>query len=204
MLAIFEKELEQDLEAWMINFEEKLPNYSKILGINDEMVELAQAYSHEIRRALHNSRQAKANAAAALAAIPASEAKYLPPLRGIIQKLKTSFAYTDVIGSDLRINGADVLMEMSYYKPLLAGETTGGNVVLKFNKRGVDGVNIYTRLVGESKWKRLCYDTNSPYIDNRKKQGLGNYESREYMCHGVINDDEIGQQSNIIILMLGE
>jgi len=202
MLAIFEKELERDLESWMINFEEKLPTYSKILGLSDETVENAQAYTHEIRRAVQHSRQAKAAAAAALAAIPVSEAKYLPPLRGVIQKLKTSFAYTDIIGSDLRINGADVLMEMGYFKPLLAGELVAGNVILKFNKRGVDGVNIYTRLAGESKWKRLCYDTNSPYIDNRKRQGPGAYESIEYMCRGVINDDEIGQQSNVISIMI--
>jgi hypothetical protein len=77
-----------------------------------------------------------------------------------------------------------------------------GYVRLKFTKNGLDRVNIYSRLKGQPGWAFLSRDTNSPYGDH-KALGNGAPETREYMCIGVMEDTEVGQQSDIVTVGFG-
>ena len=88
-------------------------------------------------------------------------------------------------------------------KSNLTGEAFPGYIRLKFTKKGLDGVNIYTRLKGQAPWTFLARDTNSPYDDNRPLTTPGIPETREYMCIGVISDAEVGQQSDIVSTVYG-
>jgi len=62
--------------------------------------------------------------------------------------------------------------------------------------------NIYSRLKGQASWSFLSIDTSSPY-DDHKVLANGSPETREYMCIGVMEDTEVGQQSDIVTLVFG-
>ena len=69
---------------------------------------------------------------------------------------------------------------------------------LKFTKLGVDGVNVYARLKGQSTWTKIAFDSSSPYEDHRPLSVPGTPEVREYRLIGVIKDEEVGLASDIV------
>jgi len=53
-------------------------------------------------------------------------------------------------------------------------------------------------LRGQTTWIKLAMDTSSPYIDGRPLAQAGVAEVREYMLRGVVNDEAIGLDSDIL------
>jgi hypothetical protein len=47
-------------------------------------------------------------------------------------------------------------------------------------------------------WKFISRDTNSPYADYTALAVAGQSEVREYQAFGVLNDQQIGQPSDIV------
>lgn len=78
-----------------------------------------------------------------------------------------------------------------------------GRVRIDFVKDGLDGVHIYARLKGQTTWAKLALDTYSPYEDNRPLATAGQPEHREYMAIGVLHDEEVTQQSDIVEAVFG-
>jgi hypothetical protein len=133
----------------------------------------------------------------------AAKKEDLALIRGFVKRMKAHAAYTDAIGQQLGIIGTADDMDEELVKPKLTGDAFPGYVRLKFTKKGLDGVNIYTRLKGQSQWNFLARDTNSPYDDNRPLLQAGVPETREYMGIGVIADTEVGQASDIVSVVFG-
>ncbi len=67
----------------------------------------------------------------------------------------------------------------------------------------MDGVNVYERLQGGKEWTKLSFDSHSPYHDNRPLSVPGVAETREYMCIGVIHDEQVGQASDVVTVVFG-
>lgn len=124
-------------------------------------------------------------------------------IRAIVKKMKSSTAYTEAIGKNLHIIGEDPTIDYSSYKPSIKATVMPGRVRIDFIKGGLDGLHIYTRLKGQASWTKLALDTYSPYEDNRPLTTIGQPEHREYMAIGVLHDEEITQQSDIIEAVFG-
>ena len=124
-------------------------------------------------------------------------------LRAYIKRGKTNSNYTTKLGQQLRIIGEDPIIDYSTYKPTIKATVMPGRVQIDFIKDGLTGVNVYTRLKGETVWVKLAYDSFSPYEDNRRLSDARTPEHREYMAIGVLHDEEITQQSDIIEAVFG-
>lgn len=57
-------------------------------------------------------------------------------------------------------------------------------------------MHVYSRIQGESEWKFLARDTQSPYVDTTPLGVAANPEIREYRIRAVIADKEIGDYSD--------
>ena len=66
-----------------------------------------------------------------------------------------------------------------------------------------DGNNFYSRLKGQTTWKKLSFDSNSPYNDYTPLAVAGVPEVREYIAYGVLNDEQIGLPSDIVNVTFG-
>ncbi len=65
-------------------------------------------------------------------------------------------------------------------------------------KPGFDAVNIYRRIKGQVQWQLVAVRKRRfPYFDESDLAVAGQPEVREYMAIGVVNDEEIGQMSEI-------
>lgn len=124
-------------------------------------------------------------------------------LRIEFNALKTNPAMTPAIATDLQIVGTTTPFDPNTFKPELSGSVVGGGLELRFKKGPTDGVNIYTRLRGQTAWTFLARDTNSPYLDNRPLAVANTAEIREYLAYAVVDDAQIGLPSDIVSVTYG-
>ena len=124
-------------------------------------------------------------------------------IREMVKKMKSSSNYTTAIGTNLRIIGEDPTVDYSTCQPKIKAIVMPGRVRIDFVKDGLNGMHIYSRLKGETRWLRLAYDTYSPYEDTRPLGVDDKPEHREYMAIGVIRDEEVTLQSDIIDAVYG-
>lgn len=194
---------EGQLILWLGNFQNKLTtSYGAGLGYTPAQLTAISNACNALVSALNVVEAAKKALNNAVGAKDEVKLSQLGFLRTEIRKIKTKDAYTVAIGKDLGIIGTNGELDEENVKPKFSGEAFPGYVRLKFSKNGLDGVNIYSRVKGQVNWNFLSRDTNSPY-DDHKPLANGNPETREYMCIGVMEDTEVGQQSDIVTVVFG-
>lgn len=132
-------------------------------------------------------------------------------IRPAVQRLKTSPSYTEGAGDLLGINGPESGFDPDTFKPTGKAELFPGEVKLSFKKSQADGVYIYSRTLtsgdsdpsnpspsDEAEFNIIALDLHSPYVDNRPLATPGKPEVREYYFRAMLNDQKIGQPSDII------
>lgn len=189
-----------ELNIWLGNFQSKLATYGPTCGLTAAEVTQASTDCTSLSGGINNAEAQKNLSKSATAAKDTLKKNLVPALRNTIKRMKTHSAYTEEIGQDLGIIGGDETMST---KPTLKGKATPNFVLLEFVKKGFDGVNIYSRLKGQAVWTFLARDTQSPYHDTRALAVAGTPETREYMCIGVIADEETGEASDIVSVVFG-
>ena len=133
-----------------------------------------------------------------------TEATQLTVIRNIFKALKVLPNWKSS-GADAQLQSSSSTSEFdpSTYKPEISVSINGGLITLEFKKKGVDGLAYYTRLRGTTGWTKMGTDTTSPFIDGRPLTTPGVPETREYMARGMIDDEEIGLESDIVSLTYG-
>lgn len=188
---------------WLLNIEGKIDTFLTPLGITAAEATTIKGKCSNIRTAI------SANEAARTAAKQAKENKDTvikteeAVLRNAIQSWKLKSTFTPSVAQALGLEAPQQRLNNDEYKTQLTAQTFPGKVTINFTKKGVDGVNIYTRLKGQAVFTKLAFDSHSPYEDNRPLAVVGTPETREYMAMGVMDDEEIGQQSDIIEVVFG-
>jgi hypothetical protein len=103
----------------------------------------------------------------------------------------------------LQMKGSAINFDPNTYKTVLKVTVEADVVKVAFTKKGVDAVAIYSRLRGTATWHKRAVDTVSPYFDNSPLAQAGAAEAREYMGRGVLHDQEIGVDSDIVTVAFG-
>ena len=122
-------------------------------------------------------------------------------LRKKIANWKTLPGYA-ASGSEavLKLKGAAVAFDAATYKPVIYVSIQAGRIQIDFEKLGVDGIAVYMRRRGEAIFKKIGTDTDTPYFDTGPLLLPNVPEVREYMARGMIGDEEIGVDSDIVSL----
>ena len=168
-----------NLIVWLTNLRDRIAVHGATLGMTAAQITAFQAVLDELITEAQGVSAAKNALAAAVASLDSLKLAKLSKtglVRSEIAKWKTSGLLTTSMTAELH--------------PAF--------VRIKFKKLGVDGLNIYSRLKGQPAWKKLSFDSNSPYDDHAELAVAGTPEVREYRALGVIADEEIGQPSDIV------
>ena len=188
------------LIVWLTNFQTKISTYGPGLGLAaGDIIDLTNLCGGAIEL-IENVEIKRNEAQNAVTAKETFKKDQMPVLRNAIRRLKTSADYTDAIGQELGVIGTDSALPD---KPGLKAKARVNDVELSFTKKGLDGVNVYARPKGTSPWTFLSRDTNSPYNDARPLANAAIPETREYMCIGVVADEEVGTPSDIVSAVFG-
>jgi len=189
---------EGKLVLWLANLDTKIDANATALNITPADLIIIHTNISILDTAINNAVAGKQTWKNLEAAKRDKKKTVLDYLRLKISRMKTEGGYNEAIGKDLGIIGTmDILIEADY-KPTLKAKVYPKYVKLDFVKKGVEAVNIYIRLKGESEWKFLARDTKSPYHDTADLKVSLVPEVREYMCIGVISDEEFGHESDVV------
>ncbi|MCX6209918.1 MAG: hypothetical protein NTZ59_10615 [Bacteroidetes bacterium] len=195
---------EADKREWCNNLKTEVGINGATLGLSATEITDVQSTCTDIVTKIDASNAAQTAAKTAKTAKDTSIATGEKKLRLVVKKMKSSTGYTETLGTKLRIIGDDpTITDYTTYKPTIKATVMPARVRIDFVKDGLDGVNIYARLKGQSTWVKLAYDSYSPYEDTRPLAVANTPEHREYMAIGVIHDEEVTQQSDIIEAVFG-
>lgn len=188
------------LVLWLNTFKTKIAVHGATLGLLPADITALIAKCAGIVTSIENAEAKKNEQQNAVTAKDDLKKEDLPIIRNEIKRMKTHGGFTNGIGQELGIIGSD---DAEPIKPSIKAKARANDVEISFTKKGFDGVNVYTRLKGVAAWTFLARDTNSPYNDNRPLAVAGTPETREYMCIGVLNDEEVGEASDIVSVVYG-
>ena len=187
-----------DLRPWLTNLKTNVPDLVTQLEITPARLTKVTGWCDSLLTAMDGADQAKT------AWLTASQAKQtqmntsLAGLRGEIAKWKVADGMTDAIATELQIvGGGGTPFNPETYQAQITVQAFSGYVRIKFTKSGADGINLYSRLKGQTVWKFVSRDTNSPYDDHTPLAVAGQSEVREYQAFGIWGDDQIGIPSDI-------
>ena len=188
---------------WLTNLRDTIDDWSAILGLSAARVTQIKAWCNDLIAQINATNTAKQAWLSVAAAKATQETTSLGGLRGEINQWKANPAMTPAIEAAMKIVGSGSSFDPNTYKTKISAQVIGDHVRLTFVKGETDGVNFYWRKKGETVWKFLSRDTNSPYNDHTPLTTPGVPEVREYQAYGVLNDQQIGQPSDIVSVTFG-
>lgn len=203
MSKSFMPQKDGDLLSWLQNFKTKISIHSGTLGLSPAQITDYEKWCDTMTDAIVQVRIKKDAYQSAVSAKNDAAQTQLGAIRLGVANIKTLAVYTDAIGSDLGIVAINPGFDVVNYKAQISAEVMGGFVRIRFKKLGADGVNIYHRLKGSPNWLFLARDTKSPYDDHIQLAVANQPEHWEYMAYGVLDDEQIGQQSDIVPVLFG-
>ena len=208
---------------WIQNFARKIIDHAATLDIdattitqitNDAYlcgyaVQLTEIYKHELsetvkfRKLLYNGDKSLVLGYPVAPVLPVLPGPPVPKA-GVVQRvsklakgIKLHPNYTEAIGKDLGIIGAEQVIDWSEQAPVLKLKLQSNKVRVDFNKGLSDGIRIYSRRGDETEWTFLDVDANPPYFDKRPNLVTGKGETREYKAVFILKDEEVGMESAI-------
>lgn len=123
----------------------------------------------------------------------------IPAVRKVIAKGKEAPGYTPAIGELMQAIGSEVVVDPDTYKPEATADAMPGYVRIRGRKKGVQAMNIYRRLKGQPAWQLAAGNrTKFPFDDDAPLAVPNVAEVREYSVIGMIDNEEVGQRSDIV------
>lgn len=113
-------------------------------------------------------------------------------ISGIVQRIKGSAGYTEGIGEDLGIVGADIIIDYASLKPVLKLSLDVSKPKIKYQKKRTDGINLYADHDDGKGMKFFKFITQTTYVDPTE---LGDTQSSavfKYVAIYVVDDVEVG------------
>jgi len=134
--------------------------------------------------------------------IPAAPAGVLPGIvpriRGLVQYIKNHTNYSDTIGQDLDIIGAEDATDRAALKPILKLVKLGAGVNVIWKKTIADALRIEKD--SGSGWALLAIDTEPDYLDTTPATAPA---IRKYRAIYIINDEMVGLWSDVAEIAVG-
>jgi hypothetical protein len=120
-------------------------------------------------------------------------------LRSLVNELKSNPNFTDGMGEQMRVFSNNSKPKPADIKPQIAAIANRGGVMIDGSKNYAETLNLYMRRKGEFAWVKIAIKrTRLPFEDQTPLLKPGIPEEREYMARGVMGDDEVGIDSDIV------
>jgi hypothetical protein len=218
---------EDELIPWFENFSTKLPNYQVVLGLTAPELTAVTSDFLLLEATLLTVNQAKQEQREWVAfknvefygplgeptpQVPGWPAPFAlsakPPgmlfrIRDLAARIKAHPAYTEQMGADLGIIGAEALGPITAQPTGSATPLAGFAVEVAFLKQGFAGVDVESQRGSEMTWTYLAFDAFSPYVDNRPPLVAGQAEQRRYRLRYRDGDEPVGVYSDVLVANVG-
>ena len=200
MAASYFPRSDAGLLVWLGNFQTALPTQAKAHGLAPSETKDALDGAKALCASIATDEQKYADWQAAVARTSVIREKTLTEIQRVIDRMKTSPSYTEESAKALQaVPVKATAQDLAAHKPVIRGSSQGGKVRIHWMRGALDGINVYSRKLGETAFTFLGHDSRPPYDDSRP---ITPGEVREYRAIGVAYDEEVGQPSDILTLAL--
>ncbi len=125
-------------------------------------------------------------------------------LLALFANLRANPKLTDGMGAAMKIYTQTTQRNPDDTKPAIKADAQPGHVRITGSKDYAELINIYMRLVGTAAWTLVGIKRKKfPFDDQTPLKTSGTPERREYIARGVIDDEEVGQMSDIVSVTFG-
>ncbi len=185
--------------SWLVNFRNKIVNYILKLGLSQNKFTEYYELSEKLIKVLNEVEVAKVELQKELDNKEIILKNQLNELLYEVEQLKTIVSHDRNIAQELRLGKLDYF-DPSTYKPKIQVRPFPEFVQIKFEKESIDALNIFKRKKGEYAWRFIAKVSQSPYNDSNLNN-TSYLEEYEYQAHAVIEDQEIGIPSDIVVVL---
>jgi hypothetical protein len=213
-------------EAWLTNFANKLAIHASAVGVTAAEVTSVQDdaafFSYVLNAQKHYSNtaqqwtayktQARNGDGAGLGAMPVAPTLGAPPtavapgifrrIGNLIARVKKHPGYTEAIGQDLDIIGAEQAVDLNTIKPILNLELQAGHPNILWKKQGMGGLEIHVDR-GSGAFSFLALDTEPDYLDTAPLPAPGQTALWKYKAIYRLHDEQVGQWSDVASMVVG-
>lgn len=213
--------------ALLDNLAAKLPKYAAPLEVSAADLASAQADATAFRYALNVLNQMRQNAqlwtahknllrdgGAASADLPAAPALPTPipaavapgifvRFAALVARIKKHKNYTDAIGQDLGIIGADQVIDPAAWKPQLDIQMQAGRPTVLWDKGDADSLEIQVDRGDSKGFAFLAIDTEPDYPDTAALPAPGTSALWKYKAIYRLHDEQVGQWSDVLSTTVG-
>lgn len=218
---------DKDRAAWLKNFSSKFGNYSALLGFLPEDVasvandSVAFGYALDVIETFKTETQERTSYKDILRdgpiGAPLGSAPTFPPLppppptvaagifprtSAIVKRMKAHPNYTEAIGRDCGIVGAESANREAEMKPDLELSQEGGNIIVKYTKGSAEGIKLLSKRANETEFTFLAVVTKTTYKDIRSNLVANQPEVRHYCAWFLMEDEAIGQCSDEVQIVV--
>lgn len=210
--------------TWLFNFSSKIGTYAAALGISPvevtaiaayytmllyimNLAEAIRTFSQEITR--YKKKLSVAVLGSTLGPVPAITIAVPPAtvpagiftiLSGIIKRIKGSAEYTEAIGEDLGIIGADIFDDFASVKPVLKITLDVNKPKIKYKKNRTDGINLYADHDDGNGMVFIKFISKTTYVDPTLLAPGKNSAVWAYVAIHVVDDTEVGITSDEVTI----
>ena len=118
-------------------------------------------------------------------------------LTALVARIKAHPGYTEAIGQDLDIIGAEQTLDTTNAKPALKLELQAGHPNVKWTKGGFDALEIWVDR-GTGTFVYLATDTIPDYLDTAPLPAPGQSALWKYKAIYRLSDQQVGQWSDVV------
>lgn len=188
---------------WLDNYSKRIAVYGARFGLTADEVELQQKWCADLSEAIRFDDQKHKEWRAAVKKTRELKKSALSAVRHMVDRVKHGPGWTPEIGLAMGVvKPSPSPQAMELFKPKLQVEPLAGRVLLKFVRRPLDGINVYMRRRGEAQWQFVAHATRSPFTDHTALLTPNTAEIREYRAMGVRKDQEVGQPSDTVTVLV--
>jgi hypothetical protein len=210
---------ESGRRVWLGNFSAKLPTDGPTVGVTaDEITQTAADYLYfgyvcdarnQHTKTTHDWTAYKTalSKGTALGDMPTTPALGAPPpavppgiftrASALAARIKKHPAYTEAIGQDLGIIGAEQVIDYNSLKPVLDVTIQAGHPNVGWTKQGTDGLELWVDR-GTGTFAFLAFATVPDYLDTQVLPAPGASAVWRYKAIYRVADEQVGQWSDVV------
>lgn len=210
--------------AWLQNFSQKIGTYSVALGISAaevtaigayyamllyilNLIEAIRTFSQDLTK---YKEKLMVSVIGSTLGDPPTITVPVPPatqpagiftlISAIVKRIKGSINYTEAIGEDLGIIGADIFDDFASVKPVLKITLDVANPKIKYRKNSTKGINLYGDHADGQGMKFMRFVSKTTFIDTTALPDGAGSAVWKYMAIHVVDDIEVGIPSDEVVI----
>ncbi len=209
--------------AWLNHLADRLPTHASIVGVSaaevtgvtddaacfSYVLDAKNQFSDAAQQWTAYKNAARNGTATALGPLPVAPTLGTAPtvvapgiftrVAALCARIKKHSGYTEAIGQDLDIIGAEQTVDVNAAKPVLKLTLQAGHPNVGWQKGGFDGVEIMVDR-GTGTFAFLAIDTVPDYLDTAALPAAGQSAVWKYKAIYRLNDEPVGQWSDVVSL----